>query len=140
MPITYTIDSEQKLITELWTGEIQAADLAEYWKQYLGDLDVMAIRRTIVDLRQAVILFKGSDMDNLIQSIVLPALKGKDWKTAIVVDNPTQFGISRQYQAFAHLYSKDAIFHSMEEAQSWLCGSDSMKIWTKHGIGGLLNQ
>ena len=127
MPITYTIDREQKLISEVWTGEIRAADLAEYWKQYLCDHDVMEIRRTIVDLRQAVILFNGSEMDNLIQSIVLPALKGKDWKTAIVVDSPLQFGISRQYQVFAGHYSKDSIFRSMEEARSWLHSFDSAK-------------
>jgi hypothetical protein len=120
MPITYTIDHDQKLITEIWTGEIRADDLAEYWKQYLLDADVMAIRRTIVDLRQAVILFDGWDLNNLIQSIVLPALKERDWKTAIVVDSPSQFGMSRQYQALAGHYSKDAIFRSMEEARSWL--------------------
>jgi hypothetical protein len=127
MPITYTIDRGQKIITEVWTGEIRAADLAEYWKRYLGDPDVLAIRRTIVDLRQAVIRFKGSEMDRLIQSIVEPTLMGRDWITAIVVDAPVQYGISRQYQVFAERYSKDAIFYSIGEAESWLRASDSMK-------------
>jgi hypothetical protein len=66
-------------------------------------------------------------MDYLIQSIVHPILAGKDWKTAIVVESPLQFGFSRQYQAFADHYSKDAIFRSLEEARSWLCALDSMK-------------
>jgi hypothetical protein len=127
MPITYTIDHDQKLITEVWAGEIHAADLAEYWKRYLGDPDVLAIRCTIADLRQAEILFNGSDMDNLIQSIVRPVLAGKDWKTAIVVEKPLQFGISRQYQVFANQYSKDAIFRSIEEARNWLCAANPMK-------------
>ena len=120
MPITYTTDREKKLITEVWTGEIKAECLAAYWKQYLEDPDVLAIRRTLVDLRQADILFKGSDLDSLIQSIVLPVLKGKDWKTAIVVEKPLQFGVSRQYQVFADRYSKDAIFYDLEEARNWL--------------------
>lgn len=120
MPITYTADRGKKLITEVWTGEIKAECLAEYWKRYLDDPDVLAIRRTLVDLRQADILFKGSDLDSLIQRIVLPVLKGRDWKTAIVVEKLLQYGVSRQYQVFADYYSKDAIFYDLEEARNWL--------------------
>ena len=120
MPINYVIDREEKFITEVWTGEIRAEDLEAYWKRYLEDSEVMRIRRTIVDLRDAKILFKGSDLDLLIQTIVLPALKGKDWKTAIVVGNSLQQGISRQYQVFADRYSEDAIFRTMEDARNWL--------------------
>jgi hypothetical protein len=120
MPIIYTIDQEEKLITEVWTGEVNAEDLAAYWKRYLKDPDVLAIRRTIVDLRQANMLFTGAELDGLIQSIVLPALQGRDWKTALVVESPLQRGVSRQYQHFAHYYSKDAIFHNLEDARNWL--------------------
>ena len=127
MPITYTIDHNQKLIMEVWTGEIQAVDLAEYWKRYLGDPDVLAIRRTIADLRQAVILFNGLDMSYLIKSIVQPILAGRDWKTAIVIEKPSQLGISRQYQVFAERYSKDAIFYSIEDARNWFDDLGSVK-------------
>jgi hypothetical protein len=122
MPITYTIDREKKLITEIWTGEVTAECLAAYWKRYLDDPEVLAIRRTLVDLRQADILFNGSDLQILIQNIVLPVLKGRDWKTAIVVEGSIQFGVSRQYQVFAELYSKDAIFSNIDEARHWLIG------------------
>ncbi len=120
MPITYTIDRAEKLITEVWTDEIQAGDLEAYWKRYLEDPEVLEIRRTIVDLREAKILFKGSDLDVLIKCIVLPALKGRDWKTAIVVGSSLQLGLSRQYHVFADRYSNDAIFRTMEDARNWL--------------------
>jgi len=126
MPITYTIDYDQELIMETWIGEIRAVDLAEYWKRYLGNPDVLAIRRTIVDLRQAVILFNGADLNQLIQSLVQPILAGRDWKTAIVIEKPLQLGMSRQYQVFAERYSKDAIFYSIEEARNWFCDVDSV--------------
>jgi hypothetical protein len=116
------IDREKKLITEVWTGEVQSQDLAAYWKSYLEDPDVMAIRRTLVDLRQAEILFNGFDLDMLVKRIVLPALNGRDWKTAIVVEKSFQYGLSRQYQVFAERYSKDAIFYNSEEARQWLMG------------------
>lgn len=120
MPITYATDCEKKLITEVWTGEITAECVAAYWKRYLDDPEVLAIRRTLVDLRQANILFTGSDLQTLIQNIVLPVLKGRDWKTAIVVEGPIQYGVSRQYQVFADIYSTDAIFYDIEEALHWL--------------------
>jgi len=129
MPITYSIDREKKLITEVWTGEISAECLKAYWQQYLANPEVLEIRRTLVDLRQAEILFRGSDLDALIKNIVLPVLNGRVWKTAIVVEKPFQFGVSRQYQAFAERYSKDAIFRDMVEARHWLIGpADSDKV------------
>lgn len=120
MPISYSIDRDAQLITEVWTGVIQAADLADYWKRYLEDPEVLAIRRTVVDLREAVIRFTGTELDSLIRSVVEPALGGRDWKTAIVIASPLQKGISRQYGVFAQRYSKDAIFESIEEARNWI--------------------
>jgi len=128
MPITYSIDHDQKLITEIWTGDIRAEDLKAYWKQYLDDPDVLSIRRTIVDLRRATIHFTGSQLGMLVHEIVLPRLKGKDWKTAIVIEKAVQFGVSRQYQVFAESYSKDAIFISVEDARKWLCGLEAENI------------
>jgi hypothetical protein len=87
MPITYTIDPENKLITEVWVGAIDAACLADYWSRLLADQEVMEIRKTLVDLRRADILFTGPDLLRLIQTLVLPALRGRHWKSALVVEN-----------------------------------------------------
>jgi hypothetical protein len=125
MPIAYRIDQEKKLIHETWTGEVHAAELAAYWKRYLADPEVLKIRRTIVDLRTCVIAFRGTDFDGLIQTIVLPALEGRKWTTAIVVARPLQFGVSRQYQVFADRYSRDSIFASMADAEKWIAATDS---------------
>lgn len=122
MPNSYTIDQENKVITEVWTGEVDAPCLEAYWKRYLADPQVMAIRRTLVDLRAADIRFNGPELLELIQTIVLPTLGRLEWKTALVIEKPLQYGVSRQYQAFADHYSKDAIFHDMHAARRWLMG------------------
>ncbi len=127
MPISYKIDREKKLIYETWTGEIYAADLAAYWKVYLADPEVMAIRRTIVDLGASFPSFRGTDFDVLIRTIVLPALKERKWTTAIVVRGQAQFGVSRQYQVFAERYSHDSIFASVAEAERWIASLDSQR-------------
>lgn len=128
MSITYTIDRPKNVIFETWTGEVSADDLAAYWKRYLADPEVLKIRRTIVDLRGATMNFSGMDLKFLIQTIVLPVLKDRDWTTAIVaVGGSAEFGVSRQYQVFADRYSKDCIFESMAEAEEWMSRAGSEK-------------
>jgi hypothetical protein len=94
----------------------------------LKDPEALAIRRTIADLCEAKIRFSGADLNELIDELVLPLLNGRGWKTAIVVKEPHQFGVSRQYQVFAESYSQDSIFGSVEEALQWLNRVDSGKL------------
>ncbi|MGO9015215.1 MAG: hypothetical protein ACLQF0_09570 [Dissulfurispiraceae bacterium] len=120
MPISYTVDEEARVIYEKWVGDIYATDLASYWKDYLKDPIVLEIRRTLVDLREAKVCFKGEDFSQLIPSIVLPILGKRTWKTAILVNEPYQYGVSMQYHVFADIYSCDAVFYDREKALSWL--------------------
>ncbi|MES2522471.1 MAG: hypothetical protein V4617_07235 [Gemmatimonadota bacterium] len=120
MPIQYTIDTECGVIEETWNGSITIRDLSEYWSRYLSDPDVLGLRRTVVDLREADIAFTGAQLEMLVQSMVIPALNGMAWTTAIVVSEPVQFGVGRQYQVFAQRYSRDSIFDDMGKAKAWL--------------------
>jgi hypothetical protein len=122
MAITYTVDRDRKLITEIWTGDVHSDDLAAYWRRYLKDRAVLKIRRTLVDIRQAVIHFDALQLTTLINNIVFPVLYDRKWKwkTAIVVRNTAQFKVSQQYQGLAQYYSDDAIFDNVEQARSWL--------------------
>lgn len=126
MPITYRIDHDKNVIFETWTGSICAADLQAYWKDYLADPEVMEIRRTIVDLRAAIMDFNGNELRSLVQSIVKPALGGKEWTTALVVlGGSVEFGVSRQYQVFAESYSKDSVFETIADAEKWIASKAS---------------
>ena len=129
MPITYTIDHDQKLITEIWTGDVEGGDLEAYWKHYLKDPDVLKIRCTLVDIRQARIRFNAHQLSILVGNIVFPVLYDRNlkWKTAIVVGNTAQFRVSREYHALAKHYSDDSIFDTVEGARAWLCGPESPK-------------
>ena len=122
MPITYSIDAERGLIFESWSGDVSASDLADYWRAYLADPEVMAIRRTVVDLRDSNPTFTGAELSSLIHNIVFDVLGERDWITAIVVAKPLQFGVSRQYQVFAECYSRDAIFEDPDLALAWIQG------------------
>jgi hypothetical protein len=120
MPIQYRIDRAAGIIEETWSGTITIGDLREYWRGYLADPEVLALRRTVADLREADIAFTGRELDMLVQSLVIPVLGDLGWKTALVVGRPVQFGVGRQYQVFAERYSHDAIFDDPDMAKVWL--------------------
>ena len=120
MPISYSIDRENRCIYETWTGMITAADLGDYWRRYLADPVVMVIRRTIVDLRPCRILFSGEQLAELVESVVVPQLNGKSWRTAIVIGDPMQNEITRQYHVLAESYSRDSVFQTPEAAMEWM--------------------
>ena len=119
-PISYSIDRSLGIIFEVWRGDVTAADLGSYWKAYLANPEVLELRRTLVDMREATICFTGGEMLELVSNLVIPLLRGRDWKTAIVVQKPDQFGVSRQYHFFAEQYSTDSIFFESDEALRWL--------------------
>ena len=120
MPITYILDRSRNIIIETWTGRVSAVDLAAYWRIYLADSEAIRCRRTLVDLRHATILFTGAELAALVRTIVLPALHGKKWVSALLIERAAQYGTSRQYQIFAEQYSSDSIFSHWNTAIDWL--------------------
>jgi hypothetical protein len=122
MTIEYTIDHERKVILETWLGAVTASELANYWRHILADPEILAIRRTLVDLRNASTEFTGAELASMVESIVIPALGGRSWKSALLIEKPVQLGVSRQYHVFAETYSQDAVFHDPEAAMRWLLG------------------
>ena len=123
LPISYRIDRTAGIIEETWTGTVSAGVLARYWKQYVADPEVLRIRRTLVDLRECRITFSGEELSQLLDTIVLPALDGRDWTSALLVSDPVQFGVSRQYNVFAERFSTDAIFYDRDAAMKWLASA-----------------
>jgi hypothetical protein len=120
VPITYSIDAATGVILTVWEGDVTAARLRRHWEVFLADPQVMALRRSLADLRQARIQFTGAELASLLSTMVVPALQGRDWTTALVVARPVEFGVSRQYQVYAERYSRDAIFEDYEVALAWL--------------------
>jgi hypothetical protein len=119
-PISFSIDREQGIVFEIWRGAITAAHVRRYWETLLSNADALAFRRTLADLREANLQLTGKELSGLVSEVVIPMLNGLDWRTAIVVARPAQFGVSRQYQVFAQTFSTDQIFYDPDEALRWL--------------------
>ena len=120
MPITYSIIETERLIVEVWRADVDISTLVAHWQKYLTDQRVLAVRRTLVDLRQAQIKFSAHELEDSINQVVVPLLNGRDWATALLVKNVDQFRASTRYQAFARRYSNDWVFSDVDAATAWL--------------------
>ena len=120
MTITFDIQPADKLIVETWQGEITIDQLRAYWSEILRDEAVMTIRRTLVDIRAATIAFSDEEFDRAVSEVVFPALAGRDWITAIVVNTSRQLQLGSRYHSYAARYSSDVIFSSLDDAKRWL--------------------
>lgn len=120
MPIHYSIQPEEGLVEVVWSGTIDAGHLKTHWQTILTDPEARQLGKSLVDVRRATIGFRGHEMDDLLKSVALPLLGDLKWKSAIIVNNPVHYGVSRQYQVFAEGYNQNAIFHDPDAARAWL--------------------
>jgi len=72
MPISYTVDSDRRLIFETWEQSICADDVREYWFRTLEDPRFLAIRRFLVDMRGAEIGLSPDELAQLIGEVAAP--------------------------------------------------------------------
>ena len=120
MPILFDIDRKLGIIRETWVGSVTAEDVKQLWSHYLADPEILALRATLADLRDATLEFGGAQLRRLVETVVDPQVQGRDWITAIVVAGPVQLELSRQYQDLAEHFSRDAIFFDAHDALEWL--------------------
>src|SRR5437763_13758325 len=116
MTITYEIRRLENLILEKWSGEISIDQLRRHWSIILHDDCVMKIRTTLVDLRSATIGFSDAELDLAVKELVLPALGGREWITAIVVNTSRQPQVGSRYHSCAARYRSDVIASRVETA------------------------
>lgn len=121
MPITYRVDRERRIVFTTWTGRIDAADLAAYFRAYGADAEALACRRGIQDMREAELVFTGQELQSLTSMLVLPVMRrvGKA-TTAFIVNRAVQYGSVRQWEVFSETMVHAAIFEDVESAFTWL--------------------
>ena len=120
MTISYEIQHTHDLIAETWQGDITIDQLRAYWRDMLADEEVMKIRKTLVDVRSATIGFSDEEFDRAVTEVIIPALAGRDWITAIVVNTSRQLQLGSRYHSYAARYSSDVVFSSVDDAKRWL--------------------
>jgi len=120
MPIDYVARPDEGFVEVVWSGTITAHDLRMSWSKILSDPAVLRIGQALTDIRDATLDFSGAELAQVVLTVAVPALNGRAWRSAIIVHDPVQFGVSRQYEAFSAQFGEDAIFFERDEARDWL--------------------
>jgi len=120
MPIDYVARPDEGFVEVVWSGTITAHDLRMSWSRILSDPAMLRIGRALTDIRDATLDFSGAELAAVVMTVAAPALRGREWHCAILVCDQVQFGVSRQYEAFAAQFGQDAIFFDRDTARDWL--------------------
>ena len=118
--ISYHVDAERRIIFEIWAGAIGVVELREHWAVFLADPEVLAVKRTMVDLRRCDIRFTGVEWMEELERFVIrdPVVSG--WITAIVAERSYIYGVARQFLLYTDNIINGQIFESVEPALIWL--------------------
>lgn len=118
--IHYHVDAAGGVVHETWSGVITGDVLLAHWRRCLGDPAVLAVKRTLIDLRDCEVRFGGEEWLRMIESALLnrPDLGG--WRSAIVVDKPYLHGIARQFLGHAAGLTHGELFEQPDQAVTWL--------------------
>jgi len=124
MPVSYKFDQALGFMTEFWSGDIEIADVVEFWTKVDGSAEAQVIRRSLADVRHATPNFTPQQLHAAVRDVLLPRRLGRDWITAILVQSVQQFRMSQHYQVFAEYNSRIEIFSNRDEALIWLLRRD----------------
>lgn len=124
MPISYEFDLAPGFMIETWSGDIDIADVVDFWADVDGSEQSRVIRRSLADVRHATPNFTPQQLHAAVRDVLLPRRQGRDWVTAILVQSVQQFRMSQQYQVFAEYSSRIEIFSKRDEALIWLLSRD----------------
>lgn len=120
MSIRYEVLPFEGVIRETWQGDITVAMLRAHWDTMLRDPACLGVARSLADVREATVLFSDAELRAALREVALPLLQGRDWISAIVVHGALQLHMASRYHGLAAMFSQDAVFSQVDEAERWL--------------------
>jgi hypothetical protein len=120
MGFTLRVDEELRVVFVKAAGAVTARDLCLNWLELIENPLTSALRRTLVDLRDADISIDLQDLHLLIEQLVRPRIGDTIWTAALIVGNPSSREMAQNFQLLAQSFSRDRVFEDEERALEWL--------------------
>lgn len=118
MPITYTIDKAHRLVHTRLVGTITEDEITAHHAALLADAD---FEKTFDDLADCSALSLRAEVSgSYVRNMALGLPYAASARHAIVVSDPTIFGLARMFQLSSKDDSKVSVFKSIEEGRAWL--------------------
>ena len=94
--------------------------MTKHWAQRLADKDAISYGKTITGVDECQFPFTGDEFRRLIQTLLEPAILGRESRTAIVVNGLAQYGVARQFQVYFGNASEVSVSCDGQTAFEWL--------------------
>lgn len=120
MGITFQLDASTGIVREHWQGSITIQEIEAHWRARLASPVSAGTGRVLADIRGARFQFREEDLWRLATSILVPGLKDRNLRTAILLDEQVHFSLARQVQTFFAELGACALFTEEPPAREWL--------------------
>jgi hypothetical protein len=119
MPVSYIVDAARRAVLTTMTDVVTVSDLEAFVATLGADPRFEPTFRHLFDCRYiAQVDVSGDDMRRLVTNHLVRS----GTRRAIVVDDPTIFGMARMFQTLRELEDDEGvhIFRSLADARAWL--------------------
>jgi hypothetical protein len=118
MPVSYSIDPAQGLVTNVGTGVLTDADMRETQQRMIADADFRSTYSQLFDLTDVTEVRLTS---SYLREMADATAFAPSSRRALVVTQTLLYGLSRMFQAFLGDQGEAfRVFRSRAEAESWL--------------------
>ena len=118
--LEYTIDKEQGISFQKFSGFIRFEDLVEFNKRKIQDPNFREGLHILVDLSESEIGLTDKEIERYTRYLIDKKEKYEGTRCAIISDNPKQFVKSFFFKEYASVFGKVEIFSTREAALRWL--------------------
>lgn len=118
--LEYTIDKEQGISFQKFSGFIRLEDLVAFNKRKMQDPDFREGLHILVDLSESEIGLTNQEIERYTRYLIEKKENYEGTRCAIISGNPKQFVKSFFFKEYASVFGKVEIFSTREAALRWL--------------------
>ena len=120
MALARSIDHERRFLRGTWSGVVAAADIIAAVDSLLADPEAWAVGRSLTDMRAAELELHPADINAALLGSIAPNFGQRQWRMALLVTTPLQYGICRQFLALTSSNFSGDVFYDEAAALTWL--------------------
>jgi len=121
MPVTYTIDAEEKVIRTSCTNPLTLPDVLDHFRALREDPEFFGSLDVLLNVSEVDALPERTQLGAVITDLGTVVKKASFGACAIVASRDAMFGMMRVFEVFAGRYFRAiCVFRELAEAEQWL--------------------
>lgn len=121
MPVTYTIDADEKVIRTTCTNPLSLQDVLDHFRELRDDPGFSGTMDVLLDVNAVEGPPERAEMGPIITELGAVAEKASFRVCSIVAGRDAMFGMMRVFEVFASRYFRAIrVFRGLADAEQWL--------------------